>query len=74
MKEKIKILKEKWKKDRPNDELSILIGKNEAVYVGRFTEGIVLRLNDDEDQVTFLTGDMAQVLGERLLSGNIPRG
>ena len=74
MKEKIKILKDKWKTNTPDDELSLLIGKKEAVYVGRFSEGIVLRLNDNDDQVTFLTGDMARMLGERLLSGNIPRG
>lgn len=71
MDHKLEILKKKWATSEPDDECSIMVGggKVEAVYMGRYAEGIVLRLNDDEKQITFLTSDMAAVLGKRLLTG-----
>lgn len=70
MEEKLETLRQKWfAKDPeiyPDEEFSVVLHSGELVYVGRYPEGIVLRLNDKEDQVTFLTAEMAVELGLKL--------
>lgn len=70
MEAKLETLKKKWfskePEIHPDDEFSVMLHSGELVYVGRYPEGVVLRLNDKEDQVTFLTAEMAAELGAKL--------
>lgn len=74
MNEKLEVLKKKWESSEPDDEFSIMVGNSEHVYVGRYAEGIVLRVNDKDDQATFLTTEMAADLGQKLVRGATGRG
>lgn len=67
MEEKMEALKKKWESSHPDEEWSVMLEKGELVYVGRYAEGVVLRLNDKEDQITFLTAEMAAELGRKLM-------
>jgi hypothetical protein len=68
MEEKIEALKKNWESRTPDSEESIVISAGTLVYVGRYPQGVVLKLNDDPEHVTFLTTEMAvklsQVLGQ----------
>ena len=69
MDEKLEELKRKWYSDEPPiypiEELSVM-APEDVLYVAHYEEGIVLRLNDDPRQVTFLTNEMAAELAEKL--------
>ena len=65
---KLDTLRKRWADETPEEELSIVIGK-ELVYVGLHSEGVVLRLNDDPEQLTFLTRAMASELAKMLSQG-----
>lgn len=69
MEAKLEALKEKWRASNPpkypDQEFSVM-APEELVYVGRYPEEVVLRLNDDEGQITFLTNEMAAELGRKL--------
>lgn len=67
MEEKLEALRKKWGSARPDEEWSVMLEKGELVYMGRFAEGVVLRLNDKEDHITFLTPEMAAELGRKLM-------
>lgn len=60
-------LAKKWQLEGPNSEFSIMTSKGEQAYVGKYDEGVVLRLNDDKRQMVFLTKDMAERLGKKLI-------
>lgn len=72
METNLETLRRKWFSKEleiyPDEESSVMLHSGEQVYVGRYPEGVVLRLNDKEDQVTFLTREMAAELGLRLLA------
>jgi hypothetical protein len=74
MEEKLEILKHKWFSKNPpqcpDEEFSVM-APDELVYIGRYSEGVVLRLNDKEDQITFLTQEMAEELARKLISPKI---
>lgn len=65
-KERLEALKRKWGTQTPAIEYSIMIKTGELVYVGRYEEGVVLRVSGNEEHVTFLTTDMAAELGQAL--------
>lgn len=44
-----------WESTPPTKEFSIMRGDGELVYVASYPEGLVLRLNDDNNQRVFLT-------------------
>jgi hypothetical protein len=70
MEERLKVLKDKWYSTGPGNypDLHVsIMAPDELVFVGRYPEGIVLRLNDDKDQITFLTNEMAAVLAKKLV-------
>lgn len=60
-------LSKKWKFREPKSECSIMTAKGELTYVGRYEEGVVIRLHDDQRQIVFLTKDMAERLGKSLI-------
>jgi len=68
--EKLEELKRKWYADEPPiypiEELSVM-APEDVLYVAHYEEGIVLRLNDDPKQVTFLTNEMADELARKML-------
>jgi len=64
-KEKLETLKRKWESDVPNIEYSLMIKTGELAYVGRYEEGVVIRINGKEE-ATFLTTQMAAELGQAL--------
>lgn len=70
MEARLETLRVKWyAKDPeiyPDEEFSVMLHSGELVYVGRYPEGVVLRLNDKEAQVTFLTTEMAAELSLKL--------
>lgn len=70
MEAKLEALKEKWFAKEPeifpDEEFSVMLPSGEAVYLGRYPEGFVLRLNDQAEQVTFLTAEMAAELAGKL--------
>lgn len=74
--EKLEILKKKWYSqdppEYPTEELSVM-APDDVLYVGYYAEGVVLKLNDKEDQVTFLTHEMATELGRKLLGKSNPQ-
>jgi hypothetical protein len=69
MDEKLAELKRKWYSDEPPiypiEELSVMV-PDDVLYIAHYEEGIVLRLNDDPGQVTFLTNDMANELAQKI--------
>jgi len=69
MDEHLSTLKDRWESDEePSEELSIMAaGAGETIYIGRYPEGVVVRLNDRNNQITFLTNEQAAELGNRLL-------
>lgn len=60
-------IEKKWTFKQPDTECSIMTAKGEIVYVGRYGEGIVLRLKEDAHQKVFLTKAMAEKLAQKLL-------
>jgi hypothetical protein len=64
---KLDELSKKWQFREPKSECSIMTAKGELTYVGRFEEGVVIRLHDDQRQMVFLTKDMAERLGKSLI-------
>lgn len=60
-------LSRKWEGEQPESELSIVTAKGELAYVGHYEEGVVIRLHDDRRQLVFLTKDMAERLGKKLI-------
>ena len=69
MDEKLSELKRKWYSDEspvyPMQELSVM-APEDVLYIAHYEEGIVLRLNDDPEQVTFLTHEMADELARKI--------
>lgn len=63
MEEKLLALKKNWASRTPDKEFSLTLGSGTLVYVGRYPQGIVLKLNDNPEQVTYLTNAMAVQLG-----------
>lgn len=61
-------LSKKWQSREPNSEFSIMTSKGELVYMGRYEEGIVLRLSEDPHQIIILTTEMAERLGKKLVN------
>jgi hypothetical protein len=57
----------KWTFKQPDAEASIMTAKGEIVYIGRYAEGVVLRLREDSHQTVFLTKAMAEKLAQKLL-------
>ncbi len=73
---RLRTLKEKWFSNDPpqypDEEFSVMCHGTELVYFGRYPEGVVLRLNDKEDHVSFLTEGMATDLARRLVRNRPP--
>jgi len=71
MESKIGVIKRMWESKQPDDypreEYSIVNGEGDQIYIGRYTEGIVVRLNDSPQQVTFLTTAMVDELLKKLM-------
>ena len=66
MEPRLKVLKARWAFEPPDEELSIVVADGELVYVARYAEGIVLRVNDKRKHITFLTHAMAAAVGEAM--------
>jgi len=66
MEEKLEILKKNWASRTPDSEESIVLSSGTVVYVGRYPQGVVLKLNDDPEHIAYLTTEMAQKLGSAL--------
>lgn len=60
-------LSKKWQLGEPESEFSIMTAKGELAYVGNYEEGVAIRLHEDSRQIVFLTKDMAERLGKKLL-------
>jgi hypothetical protein len=63
MEEKLEMLRKNWASRTPDKEFSLTLGTGTLVYVGRYPQGVVLKLNDNADQVTYITNEMAAKLG-----------
>lgn len=63
---KLEGISKSWETRDPKAEWSVMTAKGELVYVGRYEEGVVLRLNDNSRQIVYLTNDMANQLGKLL--------
>ncbi len=69
---KLETLKRRWYSQKPPqypDMQFSVMAPLELVFLGRYREGFVLRLNDDPAQVAFLTNEMAAELARRLAPG-----
>jgi broad specificity phosphatase PhoE len=66
MDSRLEVLKQKWANRNPDVAVSVVNHDGDLVCMGRYFEGVVIRINGNDDQVTFLTNDMAKQLGQWL--------
>ncbi len=67
---RLEVLAQKWKNRNPDTEVSVVTRGGDRIYMGRFYEGVVIRLNGNEDECVFLTTEMARQFGEWLIGQN----
>lgn len=67
MESRLETLKTKWEKRHPDLEVSIVNREGDRIYMGRYFEGVVVRLKGPNGPVTFLTTEMARQFGKWLV-------
>ncbi len=67
MEARLATLEKKWEDRHPDLEVSVVNREGDRIYMGRYYEGVVIRLNGPDGPVTFLTTEMAKQFGEWLV-------
>ena len=65
--ERLRILRSKWENRNPDYNVSIVNTYGDLIYMGRFNEGVVIRLNGPDGPVTYLTTEMASEFARELI-------
>lgn len=69
-------VKEKWlakgEQGYPPEQFS-LVSPGSEIYVGHYLEGVVIRLNENDREVVFLTYEMARAFGRYLVGDETPK-
>lgn len=66
MDSRLEVLKQKWANRNPDVAVSVVNRDGDLVCMARYFEGVVIRINGNDDQVTFLTTEMAKQFGQWL--------
>ncbi len=74
LKRRLEVLSKKWESRWPDSEASIVTKEGSHIYMGRYYEGVVIRVNGNEDQVTYLTTEMAHRFAKLLLNPKAKKG
>ncbi len=74
LKRRLDVLAKKWESRRPDSEASIVTNERIHIYMGRYYEGVVIRVNGNEDDVTYLTTEMAHRFARMLLDPKAKKG
>ncbi len=67
-------LKKKWDAREPDSAASVVTKEGTPIYMGRYHEGVVIRLNGNEDHVTYLTTEMAHRFARMLMDPKAKKG
>lgn len=67
MESRIHTIQKKWENRNPDSEVSVVNREGDLIYMGRYFEGVVIRVNGNNEHTTFLTAEMAKQFGEWLV-------
>ena len=74
MDSRLEVLKNKWEGRDPDTQVSVINHEGDLVFMGRYYEGVVIRLYGPDGPVTFLTTEMAKQFGECLVGNPSQKG
>lgn len=71
---RLETLRKKWEARNPDTTVSVVNHDGDLICMGRYYEGVVIRLHGPDGPVTFLTNEMAKQFGEWLVGQNSQKG